>query len=330
MGPRLKVSTHLGFFGAGSDRFVPAGYREPIGVRERIEAVADIEGLDGVELHFPTLVNEENLASISALLAEKRLECPIVSVVVWGDRKWAFGSLTSPDAGLRKEAIATAKRGMRIARELGAGRINLWLGQDGFDYPLEVDYRAAGRWLMEGLRECADADESVQVCLEYKPKEPRAHSHVDSAARVLWLCEKVGRPNVGALLDVGHGWMAYENVAQSAVLLQSEGRLFHLHFNDTDGAWDWDWIPGSVRFWELIELLFWLREVGYDGWYSLDIFTPRADPVESCALGVANLRRLVELADRLDRDAILANLGRANQAGNLRALADGVFSALNV
>jgi sugar phosphate isomerase/epimerase len=327
---RPRISTHLGFFGSGSDRFMPSGYREPIDAEARVEAVSMIEGLDGVELHFPAMVREDNVGSVKALLADKGLLCSIVSVSLWSDRQWAIGSLTHRDPDVRRKAIEIVKSGMGLALELGAGRINLWLGQDGFDYPLEVDYRATMGWLVEGLRQCADAEPKVQVCLEYKPKEPRAHSIIDSAARTLWLCDKVGRPNVGALLDVGHAWMAYENAAQSAVLLHQEKRLFHLHFNDTDGAWDWDWIPGTVRFWEVLELLLWLREIGYDGWYSLDIFTPRSDPVASCALGVSNLRRMWALADRLDREALLANLGKGTQPDNLRLLADAVFKTLDV
>ena len=34
-----------------------------------------------------------------------------------------------------------------------ANKINLWLGQDGFDYPFQIDYRAANDWLIHGLRD---------------------------------------------------------------------------------------------------------------------------------------------------------------------------------
>ena len=50
-----------------------------------------------------------------------------------------------------------------------------------------------------------------------------------------------------------------------------------MHFNGNYG--EWDMIPGTVRFWEHIELIFWLRELGYDKWYSIDITMPRGDAI---------------------------------------------------
>jgi len=150
-----------------------------------------------------------------------------------------------------------------------------------------------------------DAVPDVRMCIEYKPKEPRTHLLFDTAARTMWVLGKVDRPNLGVLLDVGHGLYAYENVAQSAVLLQREGWLDLIHFNDNYGEWDWDMIPGTVRFWEMLELIFWLREIGYAGYYSIDI-TARGSAVAAVQQSVTNIRRFCKLADRLDRAAILA------------------------
>jgi xylose isomerase len=136
---------------------------------------------------------------------------------------------------------------------------------------------------------------------------------------------------VGALLDVGHALYAYENVAQSAILLQREGWLYLLHFNDNYGEWDWDMIPGTVRFWELLELIFWLQELGYTGWNSIDVSVPRGgDPIQAIQQSATNIRRLWRLADKLDREAILANLRGANVTANMRLLSDQVFDALGV
>ncbi len=32
------------------------------------------------------------------------------------------------------------KKAMDISAELGANKMNLWTGQDGYDYPLQTDY----------------------------------------------------------------------------------------------------------------------------------------------------------------------------------------------
>lgn len=181
---------------------------------------------------------------------------------------------------------------------------------------------------MDGLKEIASADPEVRVCLEYKPKEPRTHLTVNTVSKVLWLADKVGLPNIGCLLDVGHAFLAYENPAESAVLLHREGRLFHLHFNDNYGDWDWDMLPASVRFWENVELMFWLQEIGYDDWLSIDLHMPRADSVKACQQSVDHIKRLWALAGQLSHDQIRQNFAVTEYPENLRVVMDRVFEAL--
>lgn len=323
------IATHLGPFSSASDRYNPKGYKESLPVEERIRQAATVDGLGGVELNFRGLVNEATAPAIKALLEEVGLACANVSLNVWGDGRWALGSLSNPDQAIRREAIDLCVGGMQTAKALGCTLVSLWPGQDGFDYPFQVNYADAVDWFVEGLRACADAVPDVRLCIEYKPKEPRTHLLFDTAARTMWLLDKVNRPNLGVLLDVGHGLFAGENVAQSAVLLQREGLLDLIHFNDNYGEWDWDMVPGTVRFWEMLELIFWLRETGYRGYYSIDI-TARGSAVAAVQQSVTNIQRLCRLAEKLDRDAIFANLRSPEPMANMKLLSDQVFAALGV
>lgn len=325
-----KISTHLGYFGGGSDRYNPAGYQTGALPVERIRLASQVDGLAGVELNYPALVKEETIDEVRSVLGETGLAVSNVSLNLWGAGKWAMGSLSSPDPAIRAEAVETMKRGIAIAKAVGSPLVSLWPGQDGFDYPFQTDYGAAYDWFIEGMREAVASDPDMRVCLEYKPKEPRTHLLVDTAARTMWLVNKIGLPNLGVMLDLGHAFFAYENVAQSAVLLQREGLLDILHFNDNYGEWDWDMIPGTVRFWEHIEMIFWLRELGYDKWYSIDIIMPRGDAVKACQQSVANIQRFYRLAEKLDREQILANLKRTDHPENLQLVSDTVFGALGV
>jgi xylose isomerase len=54
-------------------------------------------------------------------------------------------------------------------------------------------------------------------------------------------------------------------------------KLFHLHFNDNYRYWDDDMIVGSVHLVEYVELLYWLKKIGYNGWYSMDQYPYRED-----------------------------------------------------
>jgi L-rhamnose isomerase len=331
MADRLpRISTHLGYFGTGADRYNAAGYQPAVAARDRVLLAGRMVGLGGVELNYPSLVTEETVDTFKAALNEAHLSVSNVSLNVWGAGKWGLGSLTHPEAKIRAEAIATLKRGLAVAKAVGSPLVSLWPGQDGFDYPFQVDYRSQVDWFVEGLREVAASAPDMRICLEYKPKEPRTHSLLDTAARTMWLIGKLGCDNVGVLLDVGHAFCAYENAAQSAALLQREGLLYLLHFNDNYGEWDWDMIPGTLRFWELIELIYWLRETGYDGWYSIDITMPRGDPLGAGQLSVTNIERLYRLTEKLDRAEIMANLQQSDQFRNLHLLSDTVFRALGV
>jgi len=97
------------------------------------------------------------------------------------------------------------------------------------------------------------------------------------AADTLLLAQEVGLPNVGVTIDTGHSLVAGENLAEAAALLMKAGKLFHMHFNDNYRFWDDDMIVGSVHLVEFIELLFWLKDLGYSGWYSMDQYPYRED-----------------------------------------------------
>jgi xylose isomerase len=165
-----------------------------------------------------------------------------------------------------------------LARKLGCPLINLWPGQDGYDYPLQSDFRTERRFTIEAVATAARAYPDLRFSLEYKSKEPRTHSTWARAADTLLVARETGLANVGVTIDTGHSLAGGENLAESAVILSDFGKkLFHMHFNDNYRSWDDDMIVGSVHFVEYIELLFWLHEVGYEGWYSMDQYPYRED-----------------------------------------------------
>jgi len=300
-----KWSTNLIPFGPTSDRFCPAGYRSVISTPEKILRARQIEGLDGVELHYPTMFEEMNPTETKAFLDEVGLECSIVTPVMASDPAWGLGSLSNPDVAIRRDAIQRVKDAMDASVDLGARQVNIWLGQDGFDYPFQVDYRASWRNLVEGISECANHNPDVRLCVEPKLKQPRTHSLLGTVSRVLLLIYDVGLDNVGCLFDTGHALLAYENLAEQVVLLQERGKLFHLHFNDNYGDWDWDMVVGSVHYFEFVEMLFWIGQMGYAGWYSLDQFPQHEDPVQALELSIRSVKQMERLLDRVNETVLL-------------------------
>ena len=68
-----------------------------------------------------------------------------------------------------------SQRVMAITKAIGGNLIDIWPGQDGFDYPFEDDYFRAWNTMIDLIRDVADYDPEIKVGLEYKLKEPRVH-----------------------------------------------------------------------------------------------------------------------------------------------------------
>ena len=96
-------------------------------------------------------------------------------------------------------------------------------------------------------------------------------------------------------------------------MINRSHRLFHVHLNDNYRYWDDDLIVGSVHLWETLEFLYWLHRIGYQGWYSLDIFPYREDGLEATEASLANLKALMKIAESLDQEKLDA-LQRKNDA----------------
>lgn len=291
-----RYSVILGNLGNTCDRFLPTGYKDVLPKREMLRAAATIPGITGVELVGTWDIREDNMAEIKNSLHEDNLSCVSIIPDLFSQKRWGLGSFSAKDAAIRQQALEETRSAARIARYLGCPLVNLWLGQDGFDYPLTADYRKQRTDLMEGIRQIAGEFSDIRFALEYKPKEPRTHSFQARAADTLLMALETDSENVGVCIDVGHALMGGENVAESAVLLQHHGeKLFHMHFNDNYRTWDDDMIVGSLHVVEYFELLFWLREIDYCGWYSMDQYPYREDGVAAVRESIAFLRSVEAL-----------------------------------
>ena len=273
-----KYSVILGNLGNTCDRFLSSGYKDQPPKAEMIRQAAAIPGVKGVELVGTWDVTSENVDEVGGLLSKHGLQCVSIIPDHFSQKRWGRGAFTAKDPAIRAQALEETMVAAELARKLKCPLINLWPGQDGYDYALQSDFRLERRWTIEAVAKAAKAYPDIRFSLEYKPKEPRTHSTWAHAADTLLVAKETGQPNVGVTIDTGHSLSGGENMAEAAVLLTDFGnRLFHMHFNDNYRSWDDDMIVGSVHFVEFIELLFWLKELGYPGWYSMDQYPYRED-----------------------------------------------------
>lgn len=291
----MRLAVILGNLGNTCDRFLSSGYKDQPSKEEMLKRAAAIEGVEGVELVGSWDITPGTVDEIGALLSKHRLACASIIPDHFAQKRWGSGAFSSKDAGIRAQAVEETAKMAEAAMKLGCDLVNLWPGQDGYDYPLQADFRQERLWMEEGIRSLCRAFPKVRFSLEYKPKEPRTHSYMARCGDTLLMAQRIGEPNVGVTIDTGHSFNAGENVAEAAVVLSMAGqKLFHLHFNDNYRSWDDDMIVGSVHFVEYVELLFWLRETGYEGWYSMDQYPYREE-----AQGA--LRESIEFLKAIDR-----------------------------
>jgi len=293
----MKLASNLAPYSCLRDRFVADGYREGYEFRVALEKLAAIDGIPGVALGCPGPYRDGY--ELRRILDEVGLQLATFDANIYTESRFKNGSLSNPDAKIRRQAIDRIKEAIDMGVEAGAPDMNLWLGHDGFDYPFQAHYADAWQWIVEGMQEVAEYNPNFPISLEYKCKEPRANQYVANAGKALLLVNKINKPHIGITLDTGHGLAGLENVAECAVLALQEGRLQQIHLNDNYRDWDHDLIPGAINVWEFVEFFYWVRKLGYRGWYSLDVFPYRDDGTEMLQCSVHACSTCWEMATRL-------------------------------
>ncbi|MEN6601062.1 MAG: sugar phosphate isomerase/epimerase family protein [Bryobacteraceae bacterium] len=272
-----KYAVILGNLGNTRDRFC-TGYKENPSTQEMLKRAAAIPHVSGIELVGTWDVRPDNTGEMRKALGDYGLACVSIIPDLFAGRLYWKGSYSSADAAVRRHAIDYTRRMCDAARELACPLLNLWPGQDGYDYLLTADYESERQWLCEAVAELASSYPDLKFALEYKPKEPRTHSYMARMADTLLLAQESGCSNVGVTIDTGHAFVGGEVVGEAIVLAKRAGRrLFHMHFNDNHLTTDDDMIVGTVHTVCYLEMLYWLDRCGYDGWLSMDQYPYRED-----------------------------------------------------
>lgn len=310
----FKYSVITGTLNQVRDRYMGCGYRErELTFSEIVDQLNQEAMVDGVELSYSQSGGpESDIDEIKKAMEGKNLSIAFANSSLFGERKWSCGSLASADPATRKEAVKAVFDLLSYTRATGAAGANLWLGQDGFDYPFQTDYRRQWNNLIAALRDIADYAPDIQITLEPKLREPRNRSLVDTVPTALLMCFEADRQNLGLTVDVGHVLQGGQNMAQSIDITMKYNRLFNVHINDNYGSWDDDLIAGSVHFIEYLELLYFLKKNKYDGWVSVDIFPFREDPFAATRESILNMKKFSQMVDRIG----LPRIEEAIQSGD--------------
>jgi len=313
---KLKHAVMISMLGRMADRFHE--YHPPRRLEQLLALAMQVEGMDGIEIVYPS--HFHNMTDTIQLIKDSGVQVSALNLNVKTKEKWRSGSFTSPDKQVREQAVQELKITLDLAADLGTDIVTCCPLIDGHNYNFEVDYLNQWLWLEEGIREGAKHRNDIRLSLEYKLNESRNYNILADAGRALYLCEKVDLPHVGITLDVGHALIAKETPAEVLCLAAQAKRLFYVHFNDNDRGWDWDMLPGSINFWDLIEVVFYLDRLDWDGWLSYDIVTRNGDLVESMESAIALVEMSFALLDKIGREHLRQCINEAVPARTFKTL----------
>lgn len=320
-------------FGAGLwnfasyvDRYATDGYAEPVSTLDQIRLAGEVGDLSYVDLNFP-FSHAATMDEVKDALAAANLKAIGVTPDIYL-RRFGKGAFTNPDPKVRAAAIDFMHEAAEAVRSLGAQYVKIWPGQDGWDYPFQVNHHQVWKLAKEGMKELASAHPDLKFVIEYKPREPRVKMLWDSAARSILGIQEIGLDNIGVLLDFGHALYGGESPADSAQLLIDHGLLWGMDVNDNLRGWDDDLMVGTVHLTEVFEFFYTLRINNWEGVWQLDQFPFREDSIETARASIRFLKAVHRALDELDYEGLAAAQERQDAITANKLVQDVLLSSM--
>ena len=113
---------------------------------DMLKTAAAIPYVKGIELVGTWDISPDNAREMKSALGALGLECVSIIPDLFADKTYWKGSYSSKERRIRRQAIDYTRQMCDIAQDLGCKIINIWPGQDGYDYLLTADYTQEREW----------------------------------------------------------------------------------------------------------------------------------------------------------------------------------------
>ncbi|MEX1209624.1 MAG: TIM barrel protein [Candidatus Nanopelagicales bacterium] len=296
----LEFGTGIWAFGQFVDRYAADGYGPPRSTRDMIETASKVPDLSCLDINVPFATDGLSAQEVKTLLDDNGLTCRATTPHIYM-REYVKGAFTNPSADLRRRAQARVDEAVEAAAVLEAGYVKFWPGQDGYDFPGQVDYLQIWDRTIDAMRDICQRHPDVQFAIEYKPREPRVRMTLANAPKTLLAIQETGVDNLGIVMDFGHSLMAGESPTESLLMIHRRGRLVSAELNDNWRDWDDDLPVASIHLFETMEYILALRDIGWSDPVLLDQFPFREDPVAALSRSIQTIQVLDEACTRIDR-----------------------------
>jgi sugar phosphate isomerase/epimerase len=237
---------------------------------------AGVEIMADVPHAYPPHMDARRRKSLVDLLKELRLgltNLNAFTLFAQGDT-W-HPSWIEPEAEARERRYEHTLKAIRLARDLGAPGISL---EPGGPLPPGLDRRAAMDLYREGLRRVLPTAEECGVNLLV---EPEPHLLIERPEEFEELLAGLTHPRLALNFDIGHFYCVGVDPAEAARRLAPHIR--HVHLEDIAPSREHrHLVPGRGAI-DLEAALGALRDAGYDGWVTVELY-----PYEAQAREVAD------------------------------------------
>lgn len=296
----IKFGSGTWAAGPFSDRFMARSYTPqlPSDIISRIERIkkAGIKAFVPINMEFfdENFNVEWNIVDSVGRYAEANdMVIAGFAMDLSGVPQFKLGTLTNPDPSLRGKSMEILINSIEIAKRLNVDVVSFWPGQDGWDYSFEVNHGKKLAIFIDGLKELASEaiKKNMMLCIEAKLKEPKEGNMIIPTTHVAIMMarkinDELGKKAVGITIDYGHELMYAVEPAYTVYLSHYfDVPLLSIHINTAKThSNDEDRVVGTGDIWQLIDFLYATIDTGYTGWYILDQFTYRMDPVDGMRL----------------------------------------------
>ncbi|MEU5990460.1 L-rhamnose isomerase [Spirillospora sp. NPDC047418] len=310
---RQQIETPSWAYGNSGTRFKVFAQRGvPRTPQEKIDDAAQVHRFTGVApsvaLHIPW-DRVDDYAALAAHAEEHGLRIGAVNTNVFQDDDYMLGSVTNPDAAVRRKALDHLLEAVDIMDQTGSRDLKLWFS-DGTNYPGQDDIRDRQDRMAEALAAVYERlGDDQRFLLEYKLFEPAFYmTDVPDWGTSYAHCLKLG-PKAQVVVDTGHHAPG-TNIEFIVAFLLREGKLGGFDFNSRFYADD-DLMVGAADPFQLFRIMYEVvRGGGYDAATGVAFMLDQCHNVEPKIQGqirsVMNVQEATAKALLVDADALRA------------------------